>query len=60
VDSQNPAVILLHVGPGASESALVRHYDAALEQHFVMVYWAQRGTGRSYHMEVNLGRRERR
>lgn len=49
VDTRNPAVILLHGGPGASESALFRHYDAALEQHFLMVYWEQRGTGRSYH-----------
>jgi pimeloyl-ACP methyl ester carboxylesterase len=52
VDMRNPAVILLHGGPGASESALIRHYDAALEQHFVMVYWEQRGAGRSYHADI--------
>jgi proline iminopeptidase len=52
VDTRNPAVILLHGGPGASESALFCHYDAALEQHYVMVYWEQRGTGRSYHSDI--------
>lgn len=52
VDTKKPAVILLHGGPGISESALFRHYDAALEQNFLMVYWEQRGTGRSYHADI--------
>jgi pimeloyl-ACP methyl ester carboxylesterase len=52
MDVRKPAVILLHGGPGASESALFRHYDAALEQHFLMVYWEQRGAGRSYHSGI--------
>lgn len=47
-----PPLILLHGGPGASESALFRRYDAALEQHFLVVYWEQRGTGRSYHGDI--------
>ncbi|SCX40027.1 alpha/beta fold hydrolase [Nitrosospira sp. Nsp1] len=48
----NPALILLHGGPGASESALFRHYNSALEQHFLVVYWEQRGTGRSFHLDI--------
>jgi proline iminopeptidase len=44
----NPALILLHGGPGISEAALFRHYQAELEQHFLVVYWEQRGTGRSF------------
>lgn len=52
VNTANPALILLHGGPGASEVALFRHYNAALEQHFLMVYWEQRGTGRSYHSDI--------
>lgn len=52
VDTRKPAVILLHGGPGVSESALFRHYDAALEKHFLMVYWEQRGAGRSYQSEI--------
>lgn len=45
-------LVLLHGGPGASESALFRHYDAALENRFVVVYWEQRGAGRSFHANV--------
>ena len=48
MDASSPAVILLHGGPGASETALFRHFNADLERHFLMVYWDQRGTGRSY------------
>ncbi len=44
----DPALILLHGGPGANEAPLFRHYDPALEDHFLVVYWEQRGTGRSY------------
>ncbi|MDD5463223.1 MAG: alpha/beta hydrolase [Methylococcales bacterium] len=53
VDTRRPAIILLHGGPGASESALFRHYDAVLENHFLMVYWEQRGAGRSYHSDIS-------
>lgn len=52
VSQSNPALILLHGGPGASESALFRHYNSALEQHFMVVYWEQRGTGRSFHPDI--------
>jgi pimeloyl-ACP methyl ester carboxylesterase len=52
MDRRNPAVILLHGGPGASESALFRYYDAELERYFVMVYWEQRGAGRSYRSDI--------
>lgn len=37
---------------GASESALFRHYNAELEKYFLVVYWEQRGTGRSYHSDL--------
>ena len=52
VSRSNPPLILLHGGPGASESALFRYYNAALEQHFLVVYWEQRGTGRSFHADM--------
>lgn len=46
-DRRAPLLVLLHGGPGASESALFRQFVPGLERHFVVVYWDQRGTGRS-------------
>jgi pimeloyl-ACP methyl ester carboxylesterase len=45
---ENPPLILLHGGPGLSETALFRHFNAPLEQRFTLVYWDQRGAGKSY------------
>jgi proline iminopeptidase len=50
--ASNPPLVLLHGGPGASESALFRHFDAELEEHFLVVYWEQRGAGRSFHSGI--------
>lgn len=52
VNDADPPLILLHGGPGASESALFRHFNAELEQHFLMAYWEQRGAGRSFHSDI--------
>ncbi len=43
-----PILIWLHGGPGQDETGMWRFYNAALEDHFLVVYWTQRGTGRSY------------
>ena len=48
----NPALILLHGGPGASEAALFRRFTPELEQSYLVVYWEQRGSGRSYHGDI--------
>ena len=53
VSRSDPALILLHGGPGTSESALFRHYNSALEHHFLVVYWEQRGTGRSFNPAIS-------
>ena len=45
---ENPLLIVLHGGPGAPETAFFRHFNAALEAAFTVVYWEQRGAGRSY------------
>jgi pimeloyl-ACP methyl ester carboxylesterase len=47
-DRRLPLLVLLHGGPGASESALFRAYVPELERHYLVVYWEQRGTGRSW------------
>jgi pimeloyl-ACP methyl ester carboxylesterase len=43
-----PIAVFLHGGPGGSETALMRLFNAPLETHLTMVYWDQRGAGRSY------------
>jgi pimeloyl-ACP methyl ester carboxylesterase len=44
----NPPLILLHGGPGLSETVLLRHFNAPLERTFTVVYWDQRGAGKSF------------
>ena len=35
----NPPLILLHGGPGISDTSFFRHCNAALEKSFTVVYW---------------------
>ncbi len=49
---QQPVLLFLHGGPGASETAMLRKYNAELEQHFTVVYWDQRGTAKSYSKDI--------
>ena len=44
----NPPLVLLHGGPGWSETRFFRRFNAPLENAFTVVYWDQRGAGRSY------------
>ena len=43
----NPPMILLHGGPGFSETPFFRRYNAPLEKGLTVVYWDQRGAGKS-------------
>ena len=48
-DARNPLLLFLHGGPGSPETVLAgRRYSAAIEKHFVVVHWEQRGTCKSY------------
>jgi len=48
----NPLLILLHGGPGFPEMRLLRFFNAPLEKDFTVVYWEQRGTGKSFDRKI--------
>lgn len=48
----NPPLILLHGGPGLSETGFFRHFNAPLEKSFTVVYWDQRGAGKSFDPKI--------
>ncbi|MBI1822122.1 MAG: alpha/beta hydrolase [Nitrospirae bacterium] len=47
-DRRAPVVLWLHGGPGGPEGPLFQYFNRDLERHFVVIYWDQRGTGRSF------------
>ena len=51
-DHTNPVMLFLHGGPGSPEYAFIRQTNPDLEDHFVMVYWEQRGAGKSFSADI--------
>ncbi|NIP32242.1 MAG: alpha/beta fold hydrolase, partial [Candidatus Dadabacteria bacterium] len=53
-DQNNPVLIFLHGGPGASAPGMPssRNLDDELIKHFTVVHWDQRGAGKSYHRDI--------
>lgn len=48
----NPVLILLHGGPGFPEMRLFRYFNAPIEKSFTVVYWEQRGAGKSFDRKI--------
>ena len=51
-DVNNPVLLFLHGGPGMPEYWLTQRYPTGLENHFVLVWWEQRGAGLSYSDDI--------
>lgn len=50
-DPDAELLLFLHGGPGVANMPLC-HLDAALEKHFIVVQWDQRGAGKSFAGEI--------
>jgi pimeloyl-ACP methyl ester carboxylesterase len=46
-DRTNPVLLYVHGGPGFAQLPVAPLYGEALERHFVVVHWDQRGAGAS-------------
>jgi pimeloyl-ACP methyl ester carboxylesterase len=51
-DSTKPVMLFLHGGPGSPEFIFMKNTNRTIENDFVMVYWEQRGAGKSYSKNV--------
>ena len=54
VDSTKPVMLFLHGGPGSPEYAFMNNTNRAIENDLVMVYWEQRGAGKSYSKDIPI------
>lgn len=52
-DSTKPVMLFLHGGPGLPEMTFLKNSNPAIEKNFVMVYWEQRGAGKSYSKNIS-------
>ena len=51
-DKTKPVMLFLHGGPGSPEAAFMKHFNKDIENDYVMVYWEQRGAGKSYSKNI--------
>ncbi len=51
-DTTKPVMLFLHGGPGSPEAAFMKHFNPDIERDFIMVYWEQRGAGKSYSRNI--------
>jgi pimeloyl-ACP methyl ester carboxylesterase len=48
----NPPLVILHGGPGFSDTPFLRQCNRSLEKSFTVVYWDQRGAGKSFDSRI--------
>ena len=53
-NSTKPVMLFLHGGPGSPEISFMKNYNKDIENDFIMVYWEQRGAGKSYAENIPL------
>lgn len=51
-DAAFPVLLFVHGGPGMPEYFLNRTYPTDLEEHFIVCWWDQRGSGLSYRADI--------
>jgi len=51
-DIKNPILLYLHGGPGTPVMPLFRHFQAPLEEYFIVIQWEQRGAGKSFSWRI--------
>lgn len=52
-DQSNPVLLYIHGGPGNPETSYIVPYQKGWEEHFTVVNWDQRGSGRSYYTGID-------
>ena len=53
-DTTKPVMLFLHGGPGSPEFAFMKKTNLEIENDFIMVYWEQRGAGKSYSKDIPI------
>jgi pimeloyl-ACP methyl ester carboxylesterase len=51
-DTARPVMLFLHGGPGSPEIAITKKMNPDLENEFLIVYWEQRGAGKSFSKDI--------
>ncbi|GAF64287.1 putative hydrolase [Bacillus sp. TS-2] len=53
-DKELPILLFFHGGPGTSQVGVQQKYNSELEEHFIVVNWDQRGSGKSFSQAVTV------